>query len=158
MKIKIILIISFFTLFNVFGQNSPTKKSMSELFSEKYKSKKHVINDTFYSNFSESEYLKKDTLILIENLRGFKNHITKRIIWEFSSKNKISIVEYNREKEPPTKTYSLEKINLKIKLKKEKNKLILKLSKNGILIDQFIILSLEKLNYEERKLTLLRIK
>ena len=158
MKFKIILLISFFTLINVFGQNSPTKKSISKLFSEKYKSKKHVINDTFYSNLSENEYLKKDTLILIEKLRDIKNHVSKRIMWEFSSKNKISIIEYNREKEPPTKTYSLGKVNLKIKLKKEKNKLILRLTKNGVLVGQFIVLSLEELDYKERKLTLLRIK
>ena len=158
MKIKIILIISFFTLFNVFGQTSPTKKSLSKLFSEKYKSKRNVINDIFYSNISENEYLKKDTLILIENSRNLKKHISKRIIWEFSSKNKISIIEYDSEKEPPTKTYSVGKMNLKIKMKKEKNKLILKLSKKGDLLEQFIVLSLEELNYGERKLTLLRMK
>lgn len=128
------------------------------MFLEKFQSRKNVVNDVFYSEYSEKEYLKNDTIIFLEDISDFNNHVTERIIWKFNSKNKITIAEYNSETEPPTLKYNLELLKLKIKITKDKNRLNLILLKNGIVMDKFRILNLMELDNNKRKLTLLRVK
>lgn len=174
------LISIFFISLSVYSQDtSLSKKNLNHIFSQnangrlfdwKKKQWSNSMNDShkyFYNVWQTSNkdslYFSSDTIVMYNySYAYYEIDGGETIEWNFYKKNKISISEGKYNIEPPMSSASI--FHNKVKIKQEKEKLILLILRENEVMEKFIVLNLTIENFRGDKeipiyvMTLKRIK